>query len=31
MEIIIDDRVKQYLRALGKKTIAIYTETVGSC
>ncbi len=31
MEIIIDDKVKQYMRALGKRTITIYTEIVGSC
>lgn len=31
MEIIIDDNVKQYLRTLGKNTITIYTEIVGSC
>ncbi len=31
MEIIIDNNVKQYLRTLGKNTITIYTEIVGSC
>lgn len=31
MEIIIDNRVKEYLRSIGKRTITIYTEIVGSC
>lgn len=31
MEIVIDDKVKQYLSSLGKKAITIYTEIVGSC
>lgn len=31
MDIIIDDKVRQYLRALGKRAITIYTEIVGSC
>lgn len=31
MDIIIDDKVKEYLRSLGKRAITIYTEIVGSC
>ncbi len=31
MNIIIDDKVRNYLRSLGKRAITIYTEIVGSC
>jgi len=31
MEIVIDGKVKEYLRGIGKRTITIYTEIVGSC
>lgn len=31
MEIIINNNVKKYLRALGKNTLTIYVEIVGSC
>ncbi len=31
MEIIIDDKAKQYLKTLGKNALTIYTEIVGSC
>jgi len=31
MNIIIDDKVKERLRMMGKKSITVYTAAVGSC
>ncbi len=31
MDIIIDDKVKEYLEMRGSSVLTIYTERIGSC